>query len=92
MSISLHVQVSDPELEKLLAYLNTLEQLPLASKQELLERALDMVRKIDPFLYRTTETPTVTLEIDGIRVLSALPARTPVPHGPEKDGTFLETK
>jgi hypothetical protein len=82
MSISLHIEVCDPDLENLLTHLDGLTHLNRASKEYLLIRSLDWLRRSDKFAYKNPSVAEVTLTIDGNPVFSPSSGDSKSPHTP----------
>ena len=65
LSISLHVEAKDPDLENLLLYVDGLTHLNAFSKRNLVERCLAWIIRADLFAYNDQAVSSANLQIDG---------------------------
>ena len=71
MSITLRVELSDPDLEQLLIYLDGLRHLNRGAKEDLLIRCREWLNRSDKFTYNALPSPQVSLTIDGNPLFAA---------------------
>jgi len=65
LSISLHVNAEDPDLENLLLYLDGLTHLSASQKRNLVKRALAWIIRADLFTYMDESVSSAVVQIDG---------------------------
>ncbi len=96
MSVSLHVEANDKDLEGLPTYLEGLDHLSLPSKEMLLDKALHWLRLSQRSHYLAGAglgAKDVTLKIDGTRILAPSPEGTRVqPPSDRAASRELETQ